>query len=268
MANPTRHQPFAVRNGLLAALPPGDLARLRPMLRPVELPFTIPSPPAGGAVDAVLFVESGMVSMVAALEDGQLMEVGIVGREGMVGLPVVLGADSGSVEAMVQVPGAALGLPAAVLVEALGRGPALKALLLRYVQAFHVQVAQTAACNGCHPVEERLARWLLMTHDRAGGDVFPMTQEFIATMLGVRRAGVSVTAGILQRAGVITYARGRRRPRPAGPRGRLLRVLRRRAARVRAPARLRPPGAVRLIFPQLSAAAPFGTIQTPAPRRV
>jgi CRP-like cAMP-binding protein len=109
---------------------------------------------------------------------------------------------------MVQVPGAALSLPAAILVEALDRTPALKALLLRYMQAFHVQVAQTAACNGCHPVEERLARWLLMTHDRVGSDTFPMTQEFIATMLGVRRAGVSVTAGILQRTGVITYKHG------------------------------------------------------------
>ena len=199
----------AVRNHLLASLPPDDFAALGGSLRPLDLvpKRTLHAPDR--PIETVYFPESGMVSMVAALEDGQLMEVGIVGREGMVGLPVVLGVDSGSVEAMVQVSGAALGLPAASLVEALGRSPALKALLLRYAQAFHVQVAQTAACNGRHPVEERLARWLLMAHDRAGRPSFPMTQEFIATMLGVRRAGVSLAAGILQRAGVIAYRHGR-----------------------------------------------------------
>jgi CRP-like cAMP-binding protein len=204
----SRLQQSAVRNHLLASLPPDDFAALGGSLRAFDLvpKRTLHAPDR--PIETVYFPERGMVSMVAALEGGQLLEVGVVGREGMVGLPVVLGADSGNVEAMIQMPGAALGLPAAVLVEALERGPALKALLLRYMQAFHVQVAQTAACNGCHPVEERLARWLLMAHDRAGGDVFPMTQEFIATMLGVRRAGVSVTAGILQRAGVITYKHG------------------------------------------------------------
>jgi CRP-like cAMP-binding protein len=204
----SQFQQSVVRNQLLASLPPDEFALLASALRSVELNTRQTLHTPDRPIELVYFPERGMVSMVATLEGGQLMEVGIVGREGMVGLPVVLGAESGSVEAMVQVPGAALSLPAAILVEALDRTPALKALLLRYMQAFHVQVAQTAACNGCHPVEERLARWLLMTHDRVGSDTFPMTQEFIATMLGVRRAGVSVTAGILQRTGVITYKHG------------------------------------------------------------
>jgi CRP-like cAMP-binding protein len=198
----------AVRNHLLARLPPDEFVLLAGSLRPLDLTLKQVLHTPDRSIELVHFPESGMVSLVIPLEGGQLMEVGIVGREGMVGLPVVLGAESGSVEAMVQLPGAALSLPAAVLVEALGRGPALNALLLRYAQAFHVQVAQTAACNGRHPVEERLARWLLMTHDRAGVDTFPMTQEFIAMMLGVRRAGVSVAAGLLQRTGVITYKHG------------------------------------------------------------
>ena len=197
-----------VRNQLLASLSPDDFALLAGSLRPVDLDLKQTLHAPDQPIEAVHFPENGMVSMVVPLESGQLMEVGIVGREGMVGLPLVLGAESASVEAMVQMRGAALSLPATTLIEALDRGPALKALLLRYMQAFHVQVTQTAACNGRHPVEERLARWLLMVHDHAEGDTFPMTQEFIATMLGVRRAGVSVAAGTLQRTGVITYKHG------------------------------------------------------------
>jgi CRP-like cAMP-binding protein len=197
-----------VRNQLLAALPPDEFALLAGSLRPLDLDLRQALHEPDRPIELVHFVESGMVSMVAPLEEGQLVEVGLVGREGMVGLPVVLGAESGSVEAMVQMAGSALSLPAAALAEALDHGAALRALLLRYAQAFHVQVAQTAACNGRHPVEERLARWLLMAHDRAGRPSFPMTQEFISTMLGVRRAGVSVAAGLLQRTGVIAYRHG------------------------------------------------------------
>jgi CRP-like cAMP-binding protein len=201
-------QQSAVRNQLLAALPPDDFALLKGSLRPFDLILKQFLHASDQPIETVYFPERGMVSMVAVLEGGQLMEVGLVGREGMVGLPVVLGAESASTEAMVQAAGAALSLPAATLVEALEGSPALKALLLRYMQAFHVQVTQTAACNGRHPVEERLARWLLLAHDRAESDTFPMTQEFIATMLGVRRAGVSVAAGILQRTGVINHMHG------------------------------------------------------------
>jgi CRP-like cAMP-binding protein len=197
-----------VRNRLLAALPPDDFAALAPALHPVRLDpkqtLYLPGRPIG----AVHFPESGAVSLLAPLGGGELLEVGFVGREGLVGVPVVLGEDSSTTEALVQAPGTAWRVRATALKQALEAGAALKALLLRYVQAFHAQVVQTAACNARHPLEKRFARWLLMAHDRAEGDAFPMTQEFAAMMLGVRRAGVSVVAAVLQKAGVIAYAHG------------------------------------------------------------
>ncbi len=132
----------------------------------------------------------------------------MIGREGLVGLPVILGTDSMINEAMVQLPGTALRIRASTLRDVLERSAALQALLLRYVQAYHNQVAQAVACSGRHAIEERLVRWLLMAHDRAEGDELPLTQEFIAQMLGVRRAGVTVAAGTLQQAGLIRYAQG------------------------------------------------------------
>jgi CRP-like cAMP-binding protein len=190
-------------------LPPDAFVALAPALRPVGLGLKQSLYSPGRRIGAVHFPESGMVSMLAPLEGGELLEVGLVGREGLVGLPVVLGEDSSTTEALVQAPGAAWRVRATALRRALEAGPALKALLLRYVQAFHAQVAQTAACNARHALEARFARWLLLAHDRAEGDAFPMTQEFAAMMLGVRRAGVSVAAAVLQKAGVIAYAHGR-----------------------------------------------------------
>ena len=203
-----QHQ-FPVRNGLLAALPPEDLARLRPGLQRIELPFDKVLIPSGGAVDSVLFVESGMASLLATLDDDEQVEVGIVGREGLVGLPLVCGDDRSLVEARVQQEGTALRLDAAALRDGMGESAALRALLLRYAMAFNTQVSLTAACNTFHAIEQRLARWLLTAHDRAGADEFPMTHEFLSLMLGVRRPGVSVAAGVLQKAGLIRYARGR-----------------------------------------------------------
>jgi CRP-like cAMP-binding protein len=157
----------------------------------------------GEPIAAVHFSETGCVSMLAALEDGNDAEVGVIGSEGMVGLPVLLGADRDDIEAMVQCPGTALRMDAAAFRAELERTPALRTLLLRYALAHHGQGARTAACNGRHHTEQRLARWLLMAHDRAEGDDFPMTHEFLSMMLGVRRAGVTVAAGALQRAGLI-----------------------------------------------------------------
>ncbi|MCB1885420.1 MAG: Crp/Fnr family transcriptional regulator [Geminicoccaceae bacterium] len=199
----------AVQNGLLAALPPAAFTRLAPHLQPVELRLRQILNATDQPIEHAYFVESGLTSMIALLEEGGSVEVGIVGREGVVGLPLVLGDDRADKDAMVQLAGSALRLPAAVLCRAFDETDSLRDLLLRYMQAFHVQVSQTAACNGRHVLEERLARWLLMTHDRAGGDAFLITQEFLADMLGVRRAGVTVAAGILQRAGVIRYGHGR-----------------------------------------------------------
>jgi CRP-like cAMP-binding protein len=129
----------------------------------------------GEPVAAVHFPETGWASMLATLEDGDVAEVGLIGYEGMVGLPVLLGADRDDIEAMVQCHGTALRMEAGAFREALERTPALRALLLRYASVHHGQVARTAACNGRHHAEQRLARWLLMAHDRAAGDDFPMT---------------------------------------------------------------------------------------------
>jgi CRP-like cAMP-binding protein len=208
MAFPHQHQ-STVRNGLLAALPPEDLARLRPSLHPVELPFDETLFPADGTIEAVLFPESGMVSLLATLEDGEQVEVGIVGREGLVGLPLIFGDDRSPVEARVQMEGTALRMDAAALRDGMGESAALRGVLLRYVLALHSQVTLTAGCNARHAIEQRLARWLLTAHDRADGDEFAMTHEFMAMMLGVRRPGVSLAAGLLQKAGLIQYARGR-----------------------------------------------------------
>jgi CRP-like cAMP-binding protein len=200
---------FAPRNRLLAALPPDSLARLRPKLTKVELPLRQilhrPEVPIG----TVYFPETGWSSMLAYMEDGDAAEVGLIGFEGIVGLPVVLGDEFDDVEAMVQCPGQAFSMSAAALRQAMAEDPVLRDLLLRYALVHHGQVARTAACNGRHQTEQRLARWLLMAHDRADGDEFPMTHEFLAMMLGLRRAGVTVAAGILQKAHFIRYERGR-----------------------------------------------------------
>jgi CRP-like cAMP-binding protein len=197
-----------VRNRLLAGLPAGDFALLAGSLQPVGLELSQVLHAPDEALEAAHFPEGGMVSMIAPLEDGAAQEVGIIGTEGVVGLAIVMGADSSPLEALVQGRGTAMRVPAPALKGGLRPQPGAQGGADALHAGFHLQVAQTAACNGRHAIEERLARWLLMAHDRAEGDRFPMTQEFMAMMLGVRRAGVSVAAGILQKAGVIHYARG------------------------------------------------------------
>jgi CRP-like cAMP-binding protein len=199
----------ATRNRLLRALSPDDLARLWPRLEVVELPFRQVLHAPGQPIEAVYFPETGYASMLAYMEDGDAAEVGLAGHEGMVGLPILLGADHDDIEAMVQVPGTALRMDAKAFREALERIPAFRTLLLRYALVHHGQVARTAACNGRHHIDQRLARCLLMAHDRSEGDDFPMTHEFLSMMLGVRRAGITVAAGTLQKAGFIHYDRGR-----------------------------------------------------------
>ena len=196
------------RNRLLAALPVEDLARLWPQLEPIETEqrqiLLAPDQP----ITAVYFPESGWSSMLAVLADGRSAEVGVVGSEGMVGLPLLLGSDSSHVEAMVQATGTMLRLHAGAFRRALEESAALRTLLLRYTLAFQQQVTQTAACNGHHALDQRLARWLLMAHDRAEDDEFPMTQEFLAMMLCVHRPGVTVAARLFQQAGLIRYGHG------------------------------------------------------------
>ncbi len=199
----------SVRNQLLAKLSAEDFAYLEPHLRLIDLQIRTTVHGAGEPIAAVFFPERGYASMLAALDDGDSAEVGMIGPEGMIGLPLLYGTDRSLVEAMVQGGGAAFRLAADVFQHALEERPSLLPPLLRYAMAFNVQVTLTAACNGRHLVEQRLARWLLMAHDRTEGDEFAMTHEFLSMMLGVRRAGVTVAAGALQRAGYVHYEKGR-----------------------------------------------------------
>ena len=199
---------FVPRNRLLAALPEEDMARLRPHFEAVELSLRQVIQASDEPITAVYFPESGWVSMLTLLIDGNSAEVGIVGVDGMVGLPLLLGSDRSPTEAMIQAPGTLLRLGADAFRAELDRSVALRTLLLRYALAFQVQVTQTAACNGHHALEQRLARWLLIAHDRAQGDEFPMTQEFLAMMLCVHRPGVTVAARLFQQAGLIRYSNG------------------------------------------------------------
>ena len=149
----------APRNRLLAALPPDDLARLWPRFEAVELPLRKVLHAPGKPIGSVYFPETGYSSMLAYMDNGDAAEVGLAGYEGMVGLPVLLGADHDDIEAMVQMPGTALRMDAQAFREELERIPTLRTLLLRYVLVQHEQVARTAACNGRHQIDERLARW-------------------------------------------------------------------------------------------------------------
>jgi CRP-like cAMP-binding protein len=205
----SRIEQSAVRNRLLAALPPDAFAPLAEHLRPVELVLKRVLHEPGQLIRHVLFPEGGVVSHVLPLETGHGVEVGLVGREGLLGLAVALGDGRATTEALVQAAGRAWSLDAAELRAAFDRSAPLRRVLLRYMQAFHVQVAQTAACNAQHQVDARLARWLLMLHDRVGADEMPMTHEFLALMLAARRPSISVAAGALQRSGAIRYVHGR-----------------------------------------------------------
>lgn len=195
-------------NRLLCALPKKELERIRPHLELVVLEQRQLLFEADEPIRFVYFPETLVVSLVSNLEDGGTVEVGTAGYEGMAGLPLFLQDTSSSVRAFVQVPGKALRMDAKAFTRLAGSPGAFHQVMLRYTQAFMIQVAQTAACNGRHLVEERCARWLLMTHDRVAGDEFPLTHEFLAFMLGVRRAGVNVAMRALQDAGIVSYTRG------------------------------------------------------------
>jgi CRP-like cAMP-binding protein len=156
----------------------------------------------------VYFPHRGVISMLTVMPDGSAVESATVGPEGMAGIPVFLGAEQMASNAFVQVPGEAARIEAGAFRRVIADSPALHRLLLRYTLALMNQMMQSAACNRTHAVEERCARWLLMTQDRVHGDTFPLTQEFLAQMLGVRRPTVSIAAGMLAKAGLISYVRG------------------------------------------------------------
>jgi CRP-like cAMP-binding protein len=195
-------------NHLLAALPADEMEALRPDLKTVPLAFKQALYEAERPVRQVYFPHRGVVSLVTEMEDGSSIEVATVGPEGIVGLPVFLGDTTIAGRAFVQVPGEGARMETEAFRRALGRSPKLHQLLSRYTLALLNLLAQNSACNRSHSVEERLARWLLLTEDRVHEPTFPMTQEFMSQMLGVSRPTVSKTASILQKAGFITYVRG------------------------------------------------------------
>jgi CRP-like cAMP-binding protein len=195
-------------NHLLAALPAHELRTVQPHLEPVELPTGRVFYEVGQSIEHAYFVERGVASMTTPVEDAPAVEIATVGPEGMVGIPLVLAADRMASRCFMQVPGAGVRIAADTFRDLYRRCPALSRLLLRYSLALTTLMGQTAVCNRVHSVEERCARWLLMTHDRVDENSFPLTQDFLAQMLGVRRPTVSIAAGMLAKAGLISYARG------------------------------------------------------------
>jgi CRP-like cAMP-binding protein len=196
------------QNRLVAALPLPERRELLEAMTTVTLNVRTVLFEPGGAVDAVYFPTDGVISLVTPLHTGAIVEVATIGNEGVVGVPVVQPLTGFAVRAITQVAGHGLRLDASVFTAWVERSRTFQALIDRYTQALFGQIAQAAACNRLHSSEERLSRWLLMSQDRVDSDEFMITQEFLAQMLGARRSTVSVSAGILQRAGLIRYTRG------------------------------------------------------------
>jgi len=203
------HAPSKTGNQLLASLTPGDLALLKPDLERVELPLRRQLELRGRAIECVYFLDSGLASMVISAGANHNIEVGIVGKEGMTGLPVLLGIERPIHETFIQTAGHGWRITTEKLNAAMERSPNLHRALLRYVHTVVTQMAFTSLANGRYKIEERLARWLLMADDRAGADPIQLTHEFLALMLGARRAGVTNALSDFQKRGILEVARAR-----------------------------------------------------------
>ncbi len=198
-----------IANQLLAALPKKEYQALAHHLEEIPLVFEERLYRPNVLISDVYFPNSGIISLLAGVNERSTLEVGLVGSEGMVGLSVFLGVNSSMNRAVVQGAGSAMKMKATAFRKECNNGGALPRLLQRYSHSVLTQITQSAVCNQFHSMDERMARWLLMTHDRMGDDEFQITQEFLSNMLGVRREGVSIAAGDLQRRKLIRYSRGR-----------------------------------------------------------
>ena len=196
------------KNKILAALADETYQRLLPHLETVTLPHGEVLYEMGGAVDYAYFPFGSLISLVTEMTDGRIIEVGLVGSDGMSGLTALMGEETSPERALVQIADGAARCELAVIKTEFDRGGDLQTVLLRYARALMKQVSRTAACNASHVAEERLSRWLLMSQDRVGSDELNLTQEFLAEMLGTRRATVSLAAMVLQTEGLISYNRG------------------------------------------------------------
>ncbi len=197
------------QNRLLAFLPPEEYQRLLPRLAPVTLKYKAVLYEANSPIKFVYFIETGVASLVNSMVNGDAAEVGTIGNEGLVGMPVAFGDQQAPNSVYMQVAGSGLRMEAAQFWNEMQRSAFMRRLMLHYAHAFFNLVAQSAACNTFHRLDQRCCRWLLMTRDRMQTDQFLLTQEFLAMMLGVRRAGVTVAASALKRARLINYVRGR-----------------------------------------------------------
>jgi CRP-like cAMP-binding protein len=205
---PSTKRAGTLSNRLLAALPKKEYQRLLPELEEVRLIFSDTLYEAGDSIRHVYFPNNSIISLLAEVGSSSSLEVGIVGNEGMAGLNVFMGVDTSRYRALVQGAGTAMKMKATELRKEAGYIGSLHSLLHRYTHSLLTQVSQSAVCNRFHQVEERLARWMLMTHDRIAADEFRLTQEFMSNMLGVRREGVNKAAGMLQKQNLISYSRG------------------------------------------------------------
>jgi CRP-like cAMP-binding protein len=204
----TQRVPSRIGNLILSAITDADYEQLKPLLhsQPVRMGETLHE--AGDSAAYVYFPISGVISVLTVLENGLMIEFATVGSEGTTGVPQFLGFGQSNTALISQVPGDAFRMGRADFADSVARLPSFAAIMLRYSGLMVALVAQSAACNRAHQVDARCARWLLMMHDQAGRDDFPITQEFLAQMLGVSRASVALSAGALQRANFVSYHRG------------------------------------------------------------
>jgi len=198
----------AIGNVILLSLPDSEYALLRPGLEPIELPqYQILHEP-GEKIDYAYFLSDGMASIVALNSDGRSVEVGIVGREGMVGMPLMMGLQRGTFRAIMQMAGSGVRMRTNIFLDVLAGAPTLTSLLGQFALMHGMQTAQLAACNRLHDIDQRLIRWLLMCQDRVDSELLPLTHEFLAQMLGTGRPSVTLAAGVLEDSGLIENLRG------------------------------------------------------------
>jgi len=206
---PSTARPDPRKNWLLAALADAEWERVAPHLKPVTLPLGKVLYDSGATPAHVYFPTTAIVSLLYVMENGASAEIAVVGNEGLVGVSLFMGGHSTSSQAVVQAAGQGFRLEAQVLLQEFNRGGPVLHLLLRYTQALITQMAQTAACNRHHALDQQLCRWLLLTLDRLHSSELVMTQDLLSNILGVRRASISDVAGRLQKDGLIRYERGR-----------------------------------------------------------
>lgn len=198
-----------IQNTLLLSLPAVERNAVFPKLEDLTLPIHTVLNETGDDIEFAYFLNDGLASFLTVMEDGKSVEVGLCGREGFVGTGLAAGFKTSPMRVIIQVAGNGSRITASDLRTLLPKCPFLQTALQRFAQQMGLQAMQVAACNRLHDIDERLARWLLMSQDRLGGDQVPLTQDFLAHMLGTRRASVTVAAGILQKAGLISYNRGK-----------------------------------------------------------